>query len=257
MDEAIEQLIEKRGGENAGGDLLGRLMRERDAETGQALSAEEIRGQMITVIGAGHQSVALALCWIWYLLGLHPWAETKVHAELEAVLGGRTPAVEDLARLPWLRMVIEETLRLYPPFPVMAWRGVVAEDEVCGVRIPKGATVCIAPWVLHRHTRLWEDPERFDPERFLPERSRGRSRYAYLPFGTGPRVCIGASFAMTEMMLVMATLAQHCRLRTAEGHRVEPRSRVTLQARQGWKMTVSAISRREEWAEASRSSAAR
>jgi cytochrome P450 len=135
-------------------------------------------------------------------------------------------------------MVLEEALRLYPPFPTMAWRGTLADDEVCGVKIPKGATVSIAPWVLHRHKKLWDHPEQFDPERFSPDRSAGRSRYAYLPFGTGPRVCIGASFAMTEMMLVLATLAQRYRLRLVPGQKVEPQGLISLRPRYGLKMTV-------------------
>ncbi|MGA9245373.1 MAG: cytochrome P450 [Silvibacterium sp.] len=240
FNESIDRLSAQRTRErtHSGDDLLGRLIREKDAETGRSLSAEEIHGQIITVVGAGHQSVALGLTWIWYLLSQHPLQEAVLHAELDRVLAGRVPALDDLARLPYTRMVLEETLRLYPPFPTMAWRGALADDEVCGVKIPKGATVSIAPWVLHRHKKLWDHPEQFDPERFSPDRSAGRSRYAYLPFGTGPRVCIGASFAMTEMMLVLATLAQRYRLRLVPGQKVEPQGLISLRPRYGLKMTV-------------------
>jgi cytochrome P450 len=176
---------------HSGDDLLGRLIREKDAETGRSLSAEEIQRQIITVVGAGHQSVALALPG--YGLSQHPLQEAVLHAELDRVLAGRVPALDDLARLPSTRMVLEEALRLYPPFPTMAWRGTLADDEVCGVKIPKGATVSIAPWVLHRHKKLWDHPEQFDPARFSTDRSAGRSRSAYLPFGTGPRVASARS----------------------------------------------------------------
>jgi len=240
LTSAIDRLIAKRTHEKTSerDDLLGRLMRERDSASRQPLSVKEIHTQIITVIGAGHQSVALGLTWIWYLLSLHPDAEALVHAELETVLGGRSPSVEDITRLPYTRMIIEESLRLYPPFPIMAWRGALADDEVCGVKIPRGVTVTIAPWLLHRHAKLWDFPDRFDPERFSPQRSAGRSRYAYLPFGTGPRVCIGASFAMMEITLILATLAQRYRLRILPDHPVEPQGLVTLGPRYGLKVTV-------------------
>jgi len=240
FNDSIDRLIAKRTGERAqsGDDLLSRLIREKDTETGRRLSAREIHGQIITVVGAGHQSVALALTWIWYLLAQHPLHEARLHAELDQVLAGRTPALDDFPRLPYTRMLIEESLRLYPPFPILAWREALADDEVCGVKIPKGATVSVVPWVLHRHTNLWDHPERFDPERFSPQRSSERSRYAYLPFGTGPRVCIGASFAMTQLTLILATLGQHYRLRLVSGHQVEPQGLISLRPRHGLKTTL-------------------
>lgn len=243
FDESIDHLIAMRAGQrtHSGDDLLGRLIREKDPETGRGLSAQEIHGQITTVVGAGHQSVALALTWIWYLLSQHPLQEAALHAEFDRVLAGRIPALDDLPKLPYTRMVIEEALRLYPPFPAMAWREALADDDVCGIKIPKGSTVSIVPWVLHRHTKLWDHPEQFDPERFSPDRSAGRSRYAYLPFGIGPRVCIGASFAMTEMMLILATLAQRYRLRLAPGHRVEPQGLVSLWPRYGLKATLERV----------------
>jgi cytochrome P450 len=237
---AIDRLITKRAHEKPPerGDLLGRLLRERDPAFRRPLSAEEIHTQIITVIGAGHQSVALALTWTWYLLSLHPTVEGRLQAELDAVLAGRSPSVEDIPRLPYTRTIIEESLRMYSPFPIMAWRGALADDEVCGVKIPRGATVTIVPWVLHRHAKLWDYPDRFDPERFSPQRSAGRSRYAYLPFGTGPRVCIGASFAMMEITLILASLAQRYRLCILPDHPVEPQGLVTLRPRYGLKASL-------------------
>lgn len=239
FNEAIDRLISKRTREGThGDDLLGRLMREKATETSRGLTAKEIHGQIITVVGAGHQSVALALTWIWYLLAQHPMHEARLHAELDQVLAGRAPALDDFPRLPYTRMLIEEALRLYPPFPILAWREALANDEVCDVKIPKGATVSIVPWVLHRHTKLWDHAEQFDPDRFSPERSGERSRYAYLPFGTGPRVCIGASFAMTQLTLILATLGQHYRLRLVSDHQVEPQGLLSLRPRYGLKTTL-------------------
>ena len=240
---AIDRIIAKRFSErsrpdNPNGDLLDRLMRERDAGTGRPLTAEEIHAQIITVIGAGHQTTALALTWIWYLLALHPSDEARLHAELHQILQHRPPSFDDIPRLTYTRMVIEESLRLYPPFHTLAWRGALADDEVCGVNIPRGATVTIVPWVLHRHAKLWDHPERFIPDRFSPEQSEARPRYAYLPFGTGPRVCIGASFAMTQITLLLATLAQHYRLRLVPGHPVEPQGLISLRPRYGVKVTL-------------------
>jgi cytochrome P450 len=236
---SIDQVIERRTREKlvTDSDLLGRLMAMRDPETGSGIPPEELRKHVLTMFTAGHETVAQTLAWTWYLLSQHPAQEAKMHAELDAVLAGRSPSLEDLDRLPYTRMVIEETLRLYPPFHMLAWREALAGDEVCGVSIPRGATVSIVPWVLHRHRRLWEQPGRFDPERFSPERSAERPRLAYLPFGVGPRVCIGAVFAMTEMMLILAAVAQRYWLRLVPGHKVEPQARLILRARYGLPMT--------------------
>jgi cytochrome P450 len=236
LNESIDRVIAKRmkQGASSDHDFLDRLLRVRDGHTGGGLSVGEIRSQILTVLGSGHDTVALALMWIWYLLAQHPLAESKLHAELDATLSGRAAGTGDLGKLNYTRMVIEEALRLYPPIHTLAWRGALKDDEICGVRIPKGSTVSIVPWVLHRHSKLWDDRDRFDPERFSLERSRERSRYAYLPFGVGPRVCVAASFAMTELTLILATLAQHYRLRLAPGHKVEPQGLISLRARHGF-----------------------
>lgn len=240
LNASIDRLVVRRNGRatRSENDFLGRLLEWKDPQTGSGLSAQELHNQIITILGTGHEAAALALMWTWYLLSQHPLQEAMLHAELDEVLGGRKPAFADLAQLPYTRMVIEEALRLYPPTHTMPWRGALRDDEVCGVKIPKGTTVSIVPWVLHRHSKLWDHPEQFDPERFSPGRSGGRSRFAYLPFGIGPRVCIGASFAMTEIVLILATLAQHCRLHLVPGHKVEPRGLVSLKARYGMKMTL-------------------
>ena len=150
---------------------------------------------------------------------------------------GRTPRYEDLAKLPYTRMVIEESMRLYPPAHTFG-RSPIADDEVLGHRIPAGAEVLIVPWLLHRKPSLWENPDRFDPERFAPERVAARPRFAYLPFGAGPRICIGAAFAMAEAMLILATIAQRYRLRLKPGHPVEPQGLITLRPRYGLRMML-------------------
>lgn len=240
LDQALDRILVRRAasGSQERKDFLGQLLESRDPQTGAGLGTQEIKSQISTILGAGHETVGLTLMWIWYLLALHPQVESRLHAEIDQVLGGRQPAFEDLARLPYTHMVIEETLRLYPPFHTLAWRRALADDEICGVRIPRGSTVSIVPWVLHRHIDLWENPNRFDPERFLPERSRDRSRFAYLPFGLGPRVCVGASFAMTQIMLILVTLAQHYRIRLAPDQQIEVQALVSLKARYGIKVTI-------------------
>jgi cytochrome P450 len=247
FDEAIHRLIAARAENPDGGrgsDLLERLISARDEETGAGMSAEEVRDQVLTIFVAGHETTALALMWTWYLLSLHPVEEARLHAELESALDGRVPAYDDIARLPYTRMVIQESMRLYPPLHSLTWREALSADEVCGRRIPKGAIVSIVPWVLHRHQSFWDRPERFEPERFAPEASAARDRLTYLPFGFGPRVCIGASFSMTEAALILATLAQRYRLRLAPGHPVEPQALITLKARYGMKMILESYTGR-------------
>jgi cytochrome P450 len=153
------------------------------------------------------------------------------------VLGGRTPCYEDIGALRYTRMVIEESMRLYPPAHTMS-RSPIAADEVLGHRIPPHAEVLIVPWLLHRKPSLWENPDRFDPERFAPERAAARPRFAYIPFGGGPRICIGAAFAMAEATLILATIAQHYRLRLKPGFPVEPQGLITLRPRHGLRMLL-------------------
>jgi cytochrome P450 len=171
-------------------------------------------------------------------LSQHAVQEAKFHAELEAVLGGRVPSSEDLDKLTYTRMVIDESMRLYPPVHTIA-REALADDTLAGRQVPKGSAVLIAPWVLHRHRRLWRDPGRFDPERFSVEQSATRTRFSYLPFGGGRRICIGAAFATAEATLLLATMAQRYRLRLAAGHPVEPQGLITLRPRHGMKMTLA------------------
>jgi len=237
FDRKVDLLLTERGRQPDAEpkDLLARLVAARDAETGGGMTAKEVRDQVVTIFMAGHETTSLALSWTWYLLSQHPAVEAKLHRELADVLGGRTPRNEDIASLRYTRMVIEESMRLYPPAHTTG-RQPIKPDEILGHRIPAGAEVLIMPWLIHRKPQLWEDPERFDPERFAPERAAERPRFAYIPFGAGPRICIGAAFAMTEAIFILATIAQRYRLRLKPGHPVEPQGLITLRPRYGMQM---------------------
>ncbi len=239
FDQAIDRMLaeRERARDAQPKDLLARLMAARDEETGGGMTAQEVRNQVVTIFMAGHETTAVALTWTWYLLSQHPAVEAKLHAELEQVLGGRTPRHEDLVKLPYARMVLEESMRLYPPAHTLS-REAMAEDHVLGHRIPARSTVLIVPWLLHRNPKIWDRPDRFEPERFAPERVAARPRFSYIPFGVGPRICIGAAFAMAEAMLILATVAQHYRLHLKPGHPVEPQGLITLRARHGMRMLL-------------------
>lgn len=208
-------------------DLLTTLLEARDADTGEGMNDRQLRDEVITLFIAGHETTANALSWAWYLLATHPQVEAKLYSELDEVLGGRTPHAADLPNLPYTRMVIDETLRLYPP----AWitnRFAVKEDVVCGYSIPAGALVAISPYAMHRNELFWEQPDDFIPERFSPEASQKRHAYAYLPFGGGPRLCIGKGFALAEAPLVLAAIAYRWRFRLVDERRVVPLASATL-----------------------------
>lgn len=219
------------------GDLLWMLLSARDEETGEGMSDEQVRDEVMTLLLAGHETTATALTWTWYLLSQHPEVEHRLHAELDTVLVGQLPTVEHLDALPYTRMVIQEAMRLYPPVFGMT-RHAIAEDEIGGYRIRANSVVFLSAYCTHRHPAIWEEPEVFDPERFTPERSAGRPRFAYFPFGGGPRQCIGNGFALMEAQLVLATVAQRYALRLVPGHPVEPQVLLTLQPRYGLPMTL-------------------
>jgi len=239
MDGALKALIESRRANPGKLDLLGRLVAALDEETGARLTAQEVRDEVLTIFVAGHETTASAMTFIWYVLSQHPEWETKLHAELDSVLGGRPATDADLPRLSLTRRIVEEAMRLYPPAPGLSGRVALKADEIAGTRIPAGALVLISSWVLHRHRELWDDPNLFDPDRFLPERSAGRPRFAYLPFGGGARVCIGQMLAMNESILILATLAQRFRLRMRPDHRVVIQHRITIRPRGGLPMTIT------------------
>jgi cytochrome P450 len=232
-----ELFAERRREYYAGGkDMLWRMATARDRETGEQLSPAELRDEVLT-LAAGGQAPMRAMTWGFYLLSQFPDAERKLHAELDAVLGGRSPTPEDFSRLLYMRRFIDETMRVYPPLPVML-RTALADDETCGRQIPKGSFIAIMPWVIHRHRKLWRDPEVFDPERFAPERAAGRSRYAYIPFSVGGRTCVAASLGMAEIQIAFAILAQRLRFRLVPGQAIEPTAWSTLRPKHGIIMTA-------------------
>lgn len=240
FDAVIDRLIRERTRniDNAPKDLLSRLIAARDEQTGIGMSAQEVRDHVITIFMAGHETTAMTMIWTWYLLSQHPHVEAKLHDELDRVLAGRTPSHDDVPKLAYTRMIIEESMRMYPPAHTLA-RVALADDTLCGRTITKGSTVMIVPWLLHRHKKLWQNPERFSPERFGSDQSANRVRFSYLPFGGGKRICIGAAFALTEAIVLLATIANRSRLTLAPGHPVEPQALITLRARHGMKMRVS------------------
>jgi cytochrome P450 len=205
----IDRVIDTRpatGGTDAPRDLFDLLRDARDPETGAAFTRPQLRDQVATMIVAGHETTAITLFWSLYLLALAPAEQDRIAAEVENLDLGPDGAAEALGRLVHTRAVVSEALRLYPPAFTLV-RAAIGPDQAGGVTIPKGAILMISPWVLHRHRRLWRDPDAFDPSRFLPGASTP-PRFAYLPFGAGPRVCVGAQFALAEATLVLAAMVQ-------------------------------------------------
>jgi cytochrome P450 len=255
LDRAVFGIIEQRRRDaRDAGDLLSMLLFARDEETGDVMTDHQLRDEVMTIFLAGHETTSLALTWIWYLLSQHPDAARRLEAEVDTALQGRTPGFEDLARLPYTRMVIEEAMRLYPP----AWgfsRQALGPDTIGGYHLPTGWLVFVVPAVMHRLPAYWADPDRFDPLRFTPEQTAARPKFVYLPFGAGPRQCIGNQFALIEAQVIVATLAQRYRLHLLPGHPVEPWPLVTLRPRYGMKMIVERRST-PAWRESSRESPA-
>jgi cytochrome P450 len=212
-------------------DLLTMLMEARD-ENDAPMSDKQLRDEVITLLTAGHETTTLALAWTCFLIATRPDVAERMTAEA-AFLNGRTPAYDDLMKLRYSRMVVEESMRLYPPVWALA-RTAVNEDEIGGHRIAAGSEILIFPYITQRHPKWWQDPDVFRPERFAPENSAARPRYAYLPFGAGPRTCIGLNFAMTELLVVLTMLLQRFRLRLAiDPAQVRSDPSVTLQPRPG------------------------
>jgi cytochrome P450 len=208
-------------------DLLTILMLARDEETGEVMSDSQLRDEVMTLLIAGHETTANALSWLWVLLDRHPDEQERLRAELLAATAGRAPGVADLPKLPRLKAVISETLRLYPPV-WMFDRRALGPDDLAGTRVRKGDLVIFCPYAIHRLPQLWRDPEAFRPERFQAGHEEQRNKFAYLPFSAGPRTCIGNSFAMMESQIIVGTLLSRFRGRLAEPSPVIPLPRVTL-----------------------------
>jgi cytochrome P450 len=239
LDEIIYAVIARRRStpDPEARDLLSILMSTRDPESGEALSDRELRDQIITFIGAGHETTAVALAWTCYLLSQHPEAEERLHTEVAEALAGKVPGADDLARLSYTRRVIEESLRLYPPVYATV-RDALQDDEIGGYNVPARSMVVLCPYVTHRHPEFWNDPDRFDPDRFLPENSADRPRFVWYPFLGGPHQCIGQEFAMMEATLIVAMIAQRFRLKLAPDAKVEPHPMISLRPKNGVPMTI-------------------
>ncbi|MEL6888487.1 MAG: cytochrome P450 [Pseudomonadota bacterium] len=232
-DRAID--ARRRAGPQPTPDLLDLLLAGQDQETGQKMSTETLRNNLLTFIVAGHETTALSLAWSLYLMGFDPAAQDRARAEAQAALGGRTATADDLPNLPFVRAIIDEALRLYPPAGMVS-RTAMADDVLGDTEIRKGDTVMIPIYALHRSQLLWDDPDAFVPDRFLDRRAI--QRFAYLPFGDGPRICIGASFALQEAVLVLATLLSRFRFHAVPGHAPDPVMILTLRPEGGVWLTA-------------------
>jgi len=219
------------------GDLLSRLLDAAD-EDGSRMTDRQLRDECVTLLLAGHETTALALSWACYLLAQHREAQESLHAELDRVLGGRPPSLEDLVRLPYTEAVVREALRLYPPAWLMP-RLATEDLEIHGYRIAKGTSVVMSQWIVHRDPRWFADPERFNPGRWSEEFARKLPRFAYFPFGGGPRLCVGASFALIEAVLLLAAIAQRFRWSLAAAEAVEPVATMTLRPKGGIWLALS------------------
>lgn len=238
IDALLGRIIAERRAEGVDrGDLLSMLLAATD-EDGNGMSDQQLRDEVITIFLAGHETTAVTLAWAWALLAQNPEVEAKLWAELDSVLGGKAPTLADLPNLPYTEMVIKESMRLYPPaggIPRMALTDVPLGDYI----VPKGSNVFISTYAMHRDPRYFPQPERFLPERFSPECEAAIPRYAYLPFGGGPRICIGNSFAMLEARLLLATIAQRFKLVLVKDHPIVPEQLFTIRPKYGVKVVAS------------------
>ena len=240
LDRVIYGIINerRRSGEDAG-DLLSMLLMAQDEDDGTTMTDEQVRDEALTLFLAGHETTANALTWTWYLLSQNPEAEAKLHGELDSVLSGRVPTMDDLPALKYTEAVLAESMRLYPP----AWaagRNAIADHEFGGYRVPKGSIVLASQWVMHRDARFWDDPEAFLPERWETKSVKeAGSENIYFPFGGGVRRCIGESFAWTEGILLLATLARKWKLTLVPGQRVEAKPLIVLRPKYGMRMALN------------------
>ena len=239
LDEIVYGIIRRRQQEPSSSehDLLGALLDAR-YDDGSSMSALQLRDEVMTLLLAGHETTAASLSWVWLLLAQHPDIEQQLGRELDELLAGRSPTVQDVPNLALAERTVREAMRLYPP----AWaivRTAVQDVELAGYRVPAGSTIIMSQWVMHRDPRFYDEPEEFRPDRWLEERYRSAPRFSYFPFGGGPRICVGASFAMTEAVLVLATIAQRWQMRLTSEAAPEPVPGITLRPRNGLKLSVS------------------
>ncbi|MFE0593066.1 cytochrome P450 [Micromonospora echinospora] len=244
LDRAVMRIIAERraSGAEDQGDLLSMFLTAQDEDDGSGMTDQQVRDETVTIFVAGQETTANGLTWAWYLLSQHPEVAEKLGAELDEVLGDRPPTAEDLPRLRYTGMVFKEALRFCPPAWTLNKRTPVEDVELGGYRIRRGSGIFIMPYVMHHLERYFPDPERFDPERFAPEREAQIPRYAFMPFGGGERMCVGAGFAEMEAKLILATLAQRFRFTLEPDQKVALKPLVTLAPKHGMRMRVTARS---------------
>jgi cytochrome P450 len=220
-------------------DLLSRLMKTRDEETGQAMSEALLRDESITTFFAGHETTARTMTFAWYALASNPKVAERLHEELDRVLGGRPPTADDLRQLPYALQIVKEVLRLYPAAPFYV-RDAVAGDKLAGFDVPAGTAVMLSPYYTHRHPQFWDDPEVFDPDRWTRERESARHGHAYHPFAAGPRICIGNNFSLLESHVLLVMLAQRFTPKLRPGYQPQWVMQGTLGLANGLPMTIAA-----------------
>lgn len=235
----VDELVADRNAHPSvdGDDVLTRLIASTAAEADPRVGERRMRDELVTLLLAGHETTASTLGWTLYLLDQNPDVLARLRAEVLDVVGDRTPGYADLERLTYTSMVLQETMRLYPPVWQLS-RNAQGDDEIGGYHVPAGSDVLICPYTLHRHPKLWDEPLRFDPDRFDPGVPNSRPRYAYIPFGAGPRFCVGNHLGLLEATLVLVTLVRDLRLTTVAGYDVVPEPMLSLRVRGGLPMTV-------------------
>jgi cytochrome P450 len=237
LQQVVDHLVKQRTADAAGDDVVSRLIVSTQRETDPKVREQRMRDELVTLLLAGHETTASTLSWSFHLIDRHPEVAERLRAEAVEVLGDRRPVYEDMRRLTYTTMVVQEVMRLYPPVWILP-READQADEVAGYHVPAGSDVLISPYTMHRHPDFWAEPDRFDPDRFDPAISSGRPAYAYLPFGAGPRFCVGSNLGMLEATFVLAMVARDLRLRTVPGYDVVAEPMLSLRVRGGLPMTV-------------------
>lgn len=239
LSRIVEALVAERLGNprDPADDVISRLIQSTSKESDPRVAQTRMRDELITLLLAGHETTASTVGWALYLMDQHPEVASRLRDEAVAVLGDRTPVLEDLKSLTYTNMVLEEAMRLYPPVWILTRKSVEA-DEVGGYHVPAGSDVMVCPYTLHRHPDFWDAPEKFDPDRFDPSRTNTRPRYAYLPFGAGPRFCVGSHLGLMEATFVISMLAREMTLKLVPGYEVVPEPMLSLRVKGGLPMTV-------------------
>jgi cytochrome P450 len=236
----VDHLVADRLARSAGDDVISRLIDSTRREADPRAGRRRMHDEVVTLLLAGHETTASTLSWTFHLVDRHPQVRARLREEATEVLGDRLPVADDLHRLTYTTMVVHEAMRLYPPVWALPRRA-LQEDEIGGHRVPAGADVMISPYTLHRHPAFWDDPGRFDPGRFDPGRQESRPRYAYIPFGAGPRFCVGNHLGLMEATFVIAMVARDLRLANVPGYDAVPEAMLSLRVRGGLPMTVHKV----------------